>query len=263
MGKKINISDFIGSKFSMLTILSKEISGGRGQRINVICDCGTTRIVLAKKVVSGELKSCGCLGGGKTGGLYLHPLYPIWGNIVGRCYNRNHPFFNDYGGRGVEVCKEWVSDFNKFYDWCISNGWAKGLEVDKDIKGDGLMYSPETCSLVTKKVNMNNTRRNRIVNYQGIEYTFSELVEKYDVDYNILWWRLKRGWTLDDALEYAKNGTRGKKVYCASNNTIYNSISEASSKLGIGIQAIWRVCNNITKSASGFKFKYQQQQVAA
>src|SRR5215831_10627899 len=36
-----------------------------------------------------------------------HPLFHVWDNIRSRCRNPNHPFFPQYGGRGIEICKRW------------------------------------------------------------------------------------------------------------------------------------------------------------
>jgi hypothetical protein len=37
-----------------------------------------------------------------------HPLYPRWNAIIQRCCNPNNPNYNNYGGRGVVVCEDWM-----------------------------------------------------------------------------------------------------------------------------------------------------------
>lgn len=69
-----------------------------------------------------------------------------------RCENKNIKCYRNYGARGVTVCKEW-GDFSIFYDWAMSNGWEQGLHVDKDKIGNGLLYSPETCCIITQAEN--------------------------------------------------------------------------------------------------------------
>lgn len=51
-------------------------------------------------------------GGGKSS----HPLYLIYHDMIGRCRRPTHPRYADYGGRGINVCQEWVDDFWQFVE---------------------------------------------------------------------------------------------------------------------------------------------------
>lgn len=50
------------------------------------------------------------------GGKSKHPLYLIYYDMKGRCYRKTHPRYADYGGRGINVCQEWVDDFWQFVE---------------------------------------------------------------------------------------------------------------------------------------------------
>jgi hypothetical protein len=89
-------------------------------------------------------------------GLRRHPIFTLWANIKSRCKNQNHPKYKDYGGRGISICNEWNDDFKTFYDWCITNGWQQGLEIDR-VNNNG-NYEPSNCRFVTRTQNMRNTR---------------------------------------------------------------------------------------------------------
>jgi hypothetical protein len=52
---------------------------------------------------------------------------------------------------GVKVCEEWRS-FMAFRAWMVTQDFV-GKELDKDLLGDGKVYSPETCVFVTQAVN--------------------------------------------------------------------------------------------------------------
>lgn len=88
-------------------------------------------------------------------GMYKHPLYKKWQDMIMRCTRPNDQKYPWYGGKGVTVCKEWTDNPVAFINWCLSNGWEPGKQIDKDIKFPGnKIYSPDTCSIVSRRDNM-------------------------------------------------------------------------------------------------------------
>lgn len=84
-----------------------------------------------------------------------------------RCYNEKAPSYENYGGRGIEVCPEWKDNYYSFFEWSLSNGWKLGLSIDRiDVNGH---YSPLNCRLVTIQVNNIENKRSLIHNitYNG------------------------------------------------------------------------------------------------
>lgn len=115
----------------------------------------------------------------KTHGLAGTILYDLWAGIKNRCYNENEPSYRYYGASGVRMCDEWINNPVAFIEWCKVNGWAKGLQIDKDIIAlkNGWkpnLYSPERCQFVTKKQNGMVTRRSRNIEFNGVTKTLSE-----------------------------------------------------------------------------------------
>lgn len=45
------------------------------------------------------------------------PEYRAWARMKERCFNKKCKSYKDYGGKGVTVCPEWVSDFLSFYSY--------------------------------------------------------------------------------------------------------------------------------------------------
>lgn len=208
---KIDVNNEIGKRYSKLVIIS--FAGRcRNSTIKVLakCDCGAEKIYFLNNLRrKNHTTSCGCEkirtagdGARKHGmGNKRNPLYLIWSGMKNRCYNKNAPDYNNYGGRGVKICDEWVSDFKAYYDWCIENGWQKGLQIDKDKIGDGLLYSPKTCTILTSKENQNNRSNNIVVDYQGETMTLKAISEKYDIKYLLLWRRfVKLKWDIHKAV---------------------------------------------------------------
>lgn len=114
--------DMLGQKYGRLTV-NVEVDeyvqpGGQSRRMfECTCDCGKVINIRGDYLRNGHVTSCGCLNreltrirnarhgdsrGGKT-----TSEYNSWSNMIGRCENRNHPRYADYGGRGIKVCDRW------------------------------------------------------------------------------------------------------------------------------------------------------------
>ena len=85
-----------------------------------------------------------------------HLLYGVWNSMKQRCSNPKTKQHNDYGGRGIKVCKEWVKSYITFRDWAVLNGYAKGLCIDRTDNDAG--YNPGNCRWATYSVNLQNRR---------------------------------------------------------------------------------------------------------
>lgn len=122
--------------------------------------CSNTFESLQSAVNSGDKKTCGCktndLKKHITHNLTNHKLYKVWSSIKQRCYNEKNPGYNNYGGRGISVCNEWVNDFKAFYNWSINNGYKEGLSIDR-INNDG-NYEPSNCRFVSYDIQNCNKR---------------------------------------------------------------------------------------------------------
>jgi len=104
-----------------------------------------------------------------THGLSSHPLYKVYYSIKSRCYLSTDTAYHYYGGRGIVMCQEWKNSFISFYDWCITNGWVKGLDIDRRENDEN--YEPANCRLVERKINTRNKRKiqsNNTTGYRGV-----------------------------------------------------------------------------------------------
>lgn len=139
-------------------------------------------------------------------------LNRIYHGMILRCYDTNRSAFKDYGGRGITVCDDWnnrekvPSAYNatkgwlSFKEWAVEHGYKEGLTLDRIDNNKG--YSPENCRWVTRTVQMNNTRRNRFVEYKGVSKTLSEWCRELELNYDKIERRInKLGWSVEKALE--------------------------------------------------------------
>ena len=129
---------------------------------------------------------------------YDHRLWKIWQGMHERCELPSHKYYDNYGGRGIEVCEEW-SDYVPFARWAMKNGYYHALTIDR-INNDG-DYEPANCRWASFKEQQNNKRNNHIVEYKGEKFTLTQLAEKVGIGKTTLRERLKSGMSVEDAVE--------------------------------------------------------------
>ena len=198
--------NLIGCRFGKLVV--NELSapqldsdGSRRKLWICICDCGNKKIARSHDLTSGRVKSCGCLKHEayyKTHGLSKTRLFRIWGNMKSRCTNPNVACYKHYGGRGISVCDEWLNDFESFYKWAISNGYADNLTLDR-IDNDG-NYEPSNCRWATVKEQRLNRKDVKYLTFNGKTLTQKEWGLELGGGESLVEGRLLRGWSLEKAL---------------------------------------------------------------
>lgn len=120
----------------------------------------------------------------------LQTLKHSWVAMRQRCFNKKHPKYNRYGGRGIKICDEWLISQN-FVQWALSNGWKPGLSIDR-IDNDG-NYCPENCRWITMSENSRKKRTTKIdmITAQEIRSRINEdwykLAEEYGCTHGNIW----------------------------------------------------------------------------
>ncbi len=84
--------------------------------------------------------------------------YRAWDAMLRRCLNPDHPYWKDYGDRGITVCTRWIESFENFL---TDMGPKPTRRHSLDRKDNELGYSPENCRWSTSNEQCRNRRRLR------------------------------------------------------------------------------------------------------
>lgn len=85
------------------------------------------------------------------------PIYRLWANMLTRCTSEDGKYSYDYTVNhnsqyvGVKVSEEWRT-FSVFREWVVQRNW-EGNHLDKDLLGDGKLYSADTCCFLPSSIN--------------------------------------------------------------------------------------------------------------
>jgi|TARA_Y100000289_G_scaffold51696_1_gene52913 hypothetical protein len=167
--------DLTGKVIGRLTVLEefgikKNPSGYSSRYWTCRCECGKVKEVAAARLISRKTLSCGCLvpertreasfkhGLGKLPDGKVRPEYQSWRGMKNRCLNKNFRRYDDWGGRGIKICPEWVDDFQAFYDY-MGPKPSPDMSIDRiDNNGD---YEPGNVRWATVAQQNSNQRPRR------------------------------------------------------------------------------------------------------
>lgn len=143
----------------------------------------------------------------------LETIGGIHYEIMKRCYNEKSVTYKSYGAKGITVCDEW-HDREKFRKWCIENGWAKGLRLERiDSKGN---YEPSNCIFGTtskKKTESDNQYHKQIRKTRVMMHEKYNVPEKYsDTRLYRIYCSMITRCENENHIKYNDYGGRGIKV---------------------------------------------------
>lgn len=200
--------DLTGKRFGRLVALEPIGRDNRGYVIwRCKCDCGNEKNVATRYLGKGT-SSCGCYSKElhakmqtRHGKRYSR-IYDLHKSMVDRCNRKTAHEYENYGGRGIKVCDEWM-DFQNFYEWAMANGYdenssRKECTLDRiDVNGN---YEPSNCRFVSMKTQQRNKRSNVLITYNGETHCMSEWAEIAGIKYVTFCHRIKAGWSMEDAM---------------------------------------------------------------
>lgn len=129
-----------------------------------------------------------------------HPLYSTWQKMRQRCRNPNYRQWNDYGGRGIDICSRW-DDFHAFAE--DMGPRPKGYSLDRIDNEKG--YSPSNCRWADRKTQQRNQRRAVYVTIEGKRYRAIALAERYGLKTDTIVTRARHGMSFSDVVTSEKH----------------------------------------------------------
>lgn len=113
-----------------------------------------------------------------------------------RCLNPRNRDYPYYGGRGITIDPRWLESFNNFVaDMGLR---PPGMTLERKENSQG--YAKDNCIWASKTVQMNNTRQNHYITWQGVTATIAEWERRQGWKAGVLKARLRLGYTVEEAM---------------------------------------------------------------
>lgn len=204
-----------GKRFHRLTVI--ELIGKQNNRTlwKAICDCGITKSFIGSSLVSGNTRSCGCLqeenrwlskSHGHAHRGKITRTYKAWVGLNERCCNPKNKEFENYGARGITVCKMWHHKTpNGFSNFLSEMGECPPLLTIDRIDNNG-NYEPSNCRWASQQEQASNRRNNRWIEFDGRKQILRDWAKETGLDPVTISTRIDRlGWSIERALNKKSN----------------------------------------------------------
>jgi len=234
----IDLTDRVVNK---LRVLRRVENVGRQPAWLCLCECGTEKRFLGMHLRLETPADCGCglpqrmRAAQVTHGMTYSPEWRSWNSMVQRCTCETHASWKDYGGRGIKVCKRWLTFENFYKDMGLR---PPGTSLDR--KNNSRGYSPANCRWATHEEQQNNRRSNVYLTLDGQTKTMKQWATHFGVKYSVVKERHADGKTGMDlfatsprkqygrAVEFsgeAKTITQWAKHYCVTYQEMWKRIN--------------------------------------
>lgn len=208
-------SGFVASGCVFIVEIAPQFSlAGNKRRVALWkCRCGKQFTANIPNVISGQVKSCGCLKRiavlkrcskhGNSPMAKATRVYRFWQSMKDRCHNPRSSAFKYYGGRGIACHTPWRNSFVSFLDYFKSvfelSDIPVGMSMDR-INNDG-DYAPGNLRIADTITQANNRRGVRLFNVGGKTVTLRQIYEATGIKPKTILARVDiQGMTIDRAI---------------------------------------------------------------
>lgn len=191
--------DWTGERLGLGVVLEMTRIG-RNIACVLLCDCGAKFTADLGALKNGSIKSCGCLRRARgramlsTHGHTGTPEHKTWIEMKYRCQTPTAPYYDRYGGRGIQVCEGWSKSFEVFLA-AVGPRPSPDHSLDR-INNDG-NYEPGNVRWATSFQQQNNRSTTPMLTIRGETLSASEWAIRVGVPRYLIANRLRRGWDHD------------------------------------------------------------------
>lgn len=190
--------DLTGQRFGRLVALKEAGHNKEGRTMwQCKCDCGGEKVATTHDLRCGNTRSCGCVQRELSSwkfGIPHKKLTGVYNGMKRRCYRKAEKNYEDYGGRGIKICEEWLGENGRerFVLWALNNGYCDGLTIERiDVNGN---YEPKNCCWIKPELQAKNKRNTIRVEFNGEKMCLEDAVKASGLNWGTLYARVKKGW---------------------------------------------------------------------
>lgn len=122
--------------------------------------------------------------------------YGVWEGIIQRCTNPRCSEYINYGGRGINICEDWLDFKNFIADMGLRPSGRYSIERENNEEG----YNPDNCKWATSLEQGYNKRTSVIITAFGFTGCIAQVARKFNVVINTLQDRIRRGIPPEEAV---------------------------------------------------------------
>ena len=184
-------TSFVGTKHGHWTVI-----GVDGRHLLVRCGCGNKSRAQKGDLVNGRTTKCRqCSHAARVGvsnsavvihGMADTPTQWVWSDMKRRCLSPHRRGYENYGGRGIKVCKRWMTLANFIAD--MGARPSPEHQIDR-IDNDG-NYNKKNCRWVLKRGQNYNKRNTLRFSAFGRVFTMEQATQEFGIPYGTLIQRL-------------------------------------------------------------------------
>lgn len=137
-------------------------------------------------------------------GMVESRTYQAWTSMKRRCLAPRSPNYQNYGGRGIKVCEQWMN-FKGFY--ADMGDCPDGYSLERiDVNGN---YEPSNCKWIPAREQHLNMRRSITVEIDGMRMGLKEACLKLGLNYRTVQSRINLlGRSKEEALGLCTNSAQ-------------------------------------------------------
>lgn len=223
-----------GQKYGHWTVIKEVGRKSNRRQFLVRCKCGFEANRYLVHMTSGKSIQCNECSGKKgrkyPKGSRAMPAYNSYESMMQRCTNPNATGYDYYGGRGITVCSRWNGNPQNF----IADMGERPEGTSLDRIDSTKNYSPDNCRWANRTIQARNMGNNVRYTVKGESLTCKEWEEKTGINASTIKNRIKRGWSVERAVQAPVNSHAAR--YEA--NGINLTLTEWSEKTGLKRQTL-------------------------